>query len=197
MRRSSAQVAALLLAARAGTLSAAEVQHVDVERDGKRFSVTVDVVVAATMPQVFEVLTDFAALPGLSDAIEESRVDAAVSDDEWLVYTRVKACAFFQCRRVQRVERVWAHYPCEIEAELADGETNLKASASHWRLSPSGDGTRLHFSTTIEPDFWVPGKLGERPVRKMVLNSVLDSMREAERRAADGESKATAQAGTP
>ncbi len=181
--KSSAAVAALVLALTSAGASAAEVLRVDVSRVDKRFSVSTEVLVDATMPQVFDVLTDFERLADLSGSIEESRVEEVVSDREWLVYTRVKGCAFFFCRSVRRTERVRGRYPCELSAVLKDSQ-DLALSNTNWRLSPSGDGTRLEFSTYVEPGFWVPGRIGARTIRRMVIGAVVDSMEAAEQRAA-------------
>lgn len=171
----------LLLAA---PIDAAEVRRVEVSERNGLYSIDAEILVAASMGQVFDVLTDFENLAGLSSAIRESRVEQKIDDTEQLVYTQVKGCVLFFCRTVQRVERVKTHYPCELSADLVDGKGDLKASRSYWRLSPSGDGTRLYFSTHVEPLFWVPASIGESVIKRMVMQSVLDSMEAAERRAA-------------
>ncbi len=176
-------IAALCFALTGGGAAAAEVLRVDVSRADKRFSVTTEVLVDATMNEVFDVLTDFDALADLSGSIVESRVEEVVSDSEWLVYTRVRGCAFFFCRSVRRTERVRGRYPCELSAELKNSR-DLALSNTNWRLSPSGEGTRLEFSTYVEPGFWVPGRIGQRTIRRMVIDAVLDSMEAAEQRAA-------------
>ncbi|MEL7450129.1 MAG: SRPBCC family protein, partial [Pseudomonadota bacterium] len=175
--------AALMLTLTCGVTAAAEVLRVDVSRVDKRFSVTTEVLVDATMSEVFDVLTDFDALADLSGSIVESRVLETVSDTEWLVLTRVKGCAFLFCRTVRRTERVRGRYPCELSAELNDSP-DVSLSTTNWRLSPSGDGTRLEFSTHVEPGFWVPGRIGARTIRRMVMDAVVDSMEAAEQRAA-------------
>jgi len=50
--------------------------------------------------------------------------------------------------------------PSFVRTETLPGQSNFKSSVSEWTLVPEGDGTKMTYFLTMEPDFWVPPLIG-------------------------------------
>lgn len=158
-----AAVALLAVALAGSAVHAAEVRMLEMGEREKRVWLEMVVALEAPPPAVFAVITDYENLHRLHRRIRESRVlrrvDARTSD----IYTLLRGCvAALFCRSIRRVERVTEHPPGELVAEVLPDESDLSYGAVRWRLEGDGEGSLLHYTTEIEPEFWVPHFFGDR-----------------------------------
>jgi len=66
-------------------------------------------------------------------------------------------------------------------AVTVPGTGNVKQGMSSWRLQADGGGTRLSWSSSYEPDFWVPAFIGARVIETRLRSQALESVQTIER----------------
>lgn len=159
----------------------AEILHVAVERDGARYKLESNTHFDAPQASVFQALTDFDHLEGISKTIIESHYLDPDTDGTPLVYTRVRACVLFFCKTVERVERLSLKPPRYISTTAIIERSDVKYSLSEWVLTEDEDGgTQVAYSLEFEPDFWVPPLLGPIMIKRMLVQDGVQAVTEIE-----------------
>ena len=154
---------------------AAEVRTVDVSHGDGRYRVYLDARLDAPRHAVFSVITDYENIHRLHRRIRESRVVRRPRPDVVEVFTLVRGCvAMLFCKSLRRVERITESPPGELVAEVIPAESDVKFGRVLWRLRPDGDGTILRYESQMEPDFWVPGLLGDDLLARSLLRTARD-----------------------
>lgn len=180
---------AVLIAAAAIALSnhrawSAEISEVDVHHDGGRYFLSLEAYLEAPPSAVFEVITDYENIYGLHRRIRESRIIRRIDPRTVEVFTLVKGCvAAVFCKSVRRVERIVETPPTELLATVIPAQSDLASGSVRWRLEPSGAGTLLRYDSDMEPDFWVPGLLGDGLLKMSIRRTTQEMIREVEARA--------------
>ena len=64
--------------------------------------------------------------------------------------------------------------PRSIRGSLVEGD--VKDFRGGWSFEPEGDGTRATFSLSIDPGFWVPGKV-KQVLHDTVMKRTIDDLR--------------------
>jgi Polyketide cyclase / dehydrase and lipid transport len=130
-----------------------EIQHLQADRVGKRFAISLAVHIDRPIDEVFHRLTDFNHLTHLSGSIEESRQLRPDEAGDVIVYTRMHPCVLFMCRTVRIFEAVTFPEKYQVLANVIPARSDLAYGKSLWTLSVQGDGTLLHYQSEIEPGF--------------------------------------------
>jgi len=165
-------------------ITAAQLDHVTVTKEGDRYVLEGAVQLEATTSAVYRVITDYDALENLDKGIAESRLIERVSDTVALVYTKMKGCILLFCRKVERIERVEEISATEIRAVVVpDSDTDVRYENSSWELSPHESGTRVVYRTEVEPDFWIPAVIGPAVIRNVLRRRVSRTLGNLERAA--------------
>jgi hypothetical protein len=161
MSRLAAGALIVFLAA-GGAVSAATIRSLDIERDGARYKLVSDTYLDASRSAIFKVLTDYDdnRFGRISSVYKESGYMGAAPDGTPLVYTRVEGCLLFFCRSMKRVERLETKRPSHIVTTALPDRSDFAYSRSEWDLEPEGDGTRVIYRLTMQPDFWIPPVVG-------------------------------------
>ena len=144
----------------AGNVHAAQFYSLKVSHDGGRYQVSADVHLAASLPQVYKVLTDYNHLTRITGAILQSRLLKQLDAHTYLVFIESRACVLFFCHSIQETQQVMELTPQDIVADVIPQQSNVKMGSSSWHLDPEGDGTRMHWEMTIIPNFWIPPLIG-------------------------------------
>lgn len=139
---------------------AAEFYSLKVSRSGGIYSMAAEVYIAAPMPQVYRVLTDYDHLTRISGVIRKSYLVKRVDERTALVYTESQACVLFFCHTIKETQQVTETPPTDIHSEAIPASSNVKLATSTWHLQPQGDGTLMQWSLSIEPEFWIPPLIG-------------------------------------
>jgi hypothetical protein len=137
--------------------------------DGE-YRLTMTATLAAPLGSVESVLRDYARYPQLDARILSAQVLSRSSAAQLELQTRINVCFSFLCRKVERVERV-EERPGELLATVIPERSDAERGSTHTQLSARGDRTRVIYTTTIVPKFWVPPLLG----RSMMLRSLRDA----------------------
>ncbi|MDE2196258.1 MAG: SRPBCC family protein [Gammaproteobacteria bacterium] len=150
----------LLWLCAAGGSRAATFYSISVSHDGDRYHVSADVHLAAPLPQVYQVLTDYNHLTRISGAIRQSRLLKQLDAHTALVFIESRACVVFFCRSIRQTQTVMQLTSQDIIAEAIPAQSNVKMSSTSWHLDREGDGTRMYWQMTLVPAFWVPPLIG-------------------------------------
>lgn len=179
-----APAVALSFACFATATQAAEFSTLEVEHQAGVYTVRAEVWIDAPLPAVRAALLDFPHLTRLADSIRESRVVGETRDGV-LVYTRTKACAGWFCRSVRQTQLVRTEGD-RIIATAVPEQSNVSVGHTEWRLGEEWGGTRMLWTTVVDPAFFVPPLIGP-PLVKAALRREGEELATGLERVANGE----------
>jgi Polyketide cyclase / dehydrase and lipid transport len=162
----------ILLAAVAftGEARAAQFYSFSVTQDDGRYRVSADVFLAAPLPQVYAVLTDYDHLAQVGGAIRVSRILKQIDAHTYLVYVETSGCILFFCKTIRQTQVATELTPQDVVSEAIPEKSDVKMSSSSWHLESQNGGTRMHWEVSMQPDFWIPPLIGP-PMVKQALRS--------------------------
>lgn len=172
-----------LLLALALPACAADTPEVTVARNRSTgsayFEISASVVARAAPAHVWAVLTDYERQPDYVPNLLRAKVIARDGNERVLEQDGRSSFLFFQHAMHLQV-RVREQAPTRIDVELISGD--MKHYSAHWQLSPveleGATATRIDYSGSLEPDFFVPPLIGNalvrNDVRKMLAAVVLE-----------------------
>lgn len=114
---------------------------------------------------VYRMLTDYDHLDVVNPSIVESRLLGVAEDGANLVYTVLKSCVLFFCKRMRRVEKVFERGDGVIEAGIVPEQSDFTWGESMWKVSSEGKDSRIHYRAGFKPGFSVPPGIGPVLVR--------------------------------
>ncbi len=161
--RATLAVAGISIAA---TLAhAAQLRHIEIDRDSGRYTLYAETFLAAAPEDIYDVLLDYDRFNRISSVYKEHGYMDPDPDGTPIVFTRMEGCLLFFCVSMKRVERLEAERPAitqpgVIRTIALPEQSDFRYSASEWTLAPEGDGTMMTYSLIMEPDFWVPPVIG-------------------------------------
>lgn len=167
--------------------------RVDVSHGEGRYRLTLEAYLDAPRADVFSVITDYDNIHRLHRRVRESRVTRRVDPRTVEVYTRLRGCvAALFCKTLQRVERIVESPPDQLVAQVVPAQSDFRSGRVLWRLRADGERTILRYENSMEPDFWVPGLLGDDLLAHSLLRTARDMIERVEalarERAADAAS---------
>lgn len=148
------------------TVAAAEVLHMDVQRDGNRYRIGAVMLVAVNAATVHALLTDYPGLPRLNPAIKKSEILAVTDAAHQRVRTTIRGCVLFFCRTLVQVQDLTQLDDGQILAVIVPEGSDFRFGEFRWRPEPYGAATRLRFEAQVEPAFWVPPLIGPMLVKR-------------------------------
>jgi ribosome-associated toxin RatA of RatAB toxin-antitoxin module len=167
------------------------VQHDTVETTAKQmnrnglsfFEIGATAFARATPEQTWLVLTDYDRLSEFVPDLEVSRL-VSRNARQALVEQQSRAGFLFLSQTIRLVVRVTERPFSELDVALVSGD--MKHYTAHWTLAPETqngiDGTRLTYSGTMEPDFFVPPLFGRSLVQANLKRMVEAVVLEVDRR---------------
>jgi len=142
------------LPATSGEVITSHVSHND-----NVFSASIEMQIDAPADKVYALLTDYKHLPRLNDNIINSDLIEA-TPPEYIVQIQTHNCVLFFCKDLQQTQKVNEFDAGYISVEDIKGQSDFKSANSYWHIYTHGEGTRVTFSSEMEPDFWLPPLLG-------------------------------------
>jgi ribosome-associated toxin RatA of RatAB toxin-antitoxin module len=139
------------------------VQRVD-SGAGNVFEVNASGEVAAAPAAVWRILTDYERMPEFVPDLKQARVLSRSGDQVLVEQFGVVRFLFFQ-RTIHLIVQVREQPISQIDVSLVDGD--MKVYNCRWQLIavPETGGTRVVYSGTLAPKFYVPGMLGSNLIR--------------------------------
>ncbi len=146
---------------------AADVNWVEVTRDGGRVDVRSEFVIDAPLADVRAALLSYDQFDRVGDTFAESRYVEPAADGAPRIYTRTEGCIAFFCKTIERYARLETA-PRKIlaiaEPELSDADYSVES----WELTAAGDTTVITYRHELEAGFWLPPLLGDMLIKRSV-----------------------------
>lgn len=155
-----ALILVLVIAWFGGGVWAAQFYSLTVSHNGDLYQVSADVHLAAPLPQVYKVLTDYNHFTRISGAVRQSRLLKQIDAHTYLVFVESRVCVLFFCHTIKETQRVVELTPQDLVSDVIPAQSNVKMGHAAWHLEPEGEGTRMHWEVTLTPDFWIPPLIG-------------------------------------
>jgi hypothetical protein len=148
-----------------------EIEHSQTRYVNRRYHCELHVRLDAPLEKVQAVLRDYEHYPSLDTRILQARVLERPDPNVALLETTLRACFGPFCRNVKRVERV-EESPNALAAIADPARSDVRFGETHTQLSPAEHGgTRVRYTTSITPGFWIPSIVG----RRWMLNTLEDA----------------------
>ncbi len=159
----------------AGTVSAAELQLLDVVKRDSHVFVTADVRVDANPEAVFQALLDYDNFSMWSEKYRFAGYIEPAPDGRPRVETSIEGCLLLYCRAVTRVMTLDSE-PSDFIRATADPElSDVLFGVEEWRLEPLSTGTLVRYTHEVEFDFWVPPVVGVWAIKRSLNKNSLEA----------------------
>ena len=161
--------------------AAADFRSMDVSHQGDLFEVIVQVHLAAPPAEVYQVLTDYEHLTRISASVVKSSVTQRLQDGA-LVYTDTRICALLICRHLRELQKLTELPPQDLASVVVpQAGDNVKQGQGSLHVEAEGDGTKLSWQLSVEPDFWIPPLIGPALVSRSLRAEAMRSAQGIER----------------
>jgi hypothetical protein len=161
---------------------ALEIEHADSKYHDKQYQLTLVAVVNAPRERVQAVLRDYGNYPRLDPRILEASVLSRPTQHELLLYTKLRACFGVFCRNVKRVEHV-QESENEVIASVLPEQSEVTSGETRTQLTVVDGRTRVSYTTSIAPGFWIPPFLGRSLMLRTLREASIDLFRHVEQQA--------------
>jgi len=165
---SARSIASVLLLLLGSQTMAAEVNWIEVERDGGQVDVHSELVINAPLPEVYAALLEYDQFAEMGDTFAESRYVEPAADGAPRIYTRTEGCIWFFCKTIERVARLEIEPQRKIIAIAEPERSDAALSIESWTLTARGDATVIEYRHEIDTGFWVPPLLGALIINRSV-----------------------------
>lgn len=174
-------VGGVLLGAMVSTPAfAADLDHVSVRNEKKRYFVDSRAILDAPLKAVYDTLIDFDEYEKVSSVYTEAHWINRNADDSGEIYTYTRGCIAFFCKGLARVETVTARPITYIETRVDPARSDAHHGVSIWTLEPQGERTVIHFVMEFEPTFWVPPLIGPFVIKNRLRHGGEDAIQRIE-----------------
>jgi len=168
-----------LLIARPG--SGGEILESAVDYREGVYHIVMDVWIDAPEPIVRELVTAYNHLAQVNPAVQESEIIRTFSPDHHRVRSVIRLCFAFFCKRMIQVQDIEQREDGDIVATILPEASDFREGQGRWMLIRENGGTRMRFTASLEPDFWVPPVIGPWLIRYKLRGETLQSAGNLER----------------
>ena len=162
------------------SVHAGDVMEAEVIHDSGVYTLSLDAWISSPVPKVHHMLTDYTHLERVNPAVKESTIIETYSPDHHRVRTLIEACVTFFCKKLIQVWDVEHQSDHIIVATIVPELSNFSSGNANWLLRKESGGTRLRFTTQLEPSFWVPPLIGPWLIRYKLRKEALESVNKLE-----------------
>lgn len=173
-----------------GCVQAMNIDRLHTEYADGEYRLEMVAVVAAPPERIAAVIRDYARYRDLDSRILEARVLERSGADRLLLFTRLDVCFVVFCREVQRVEDV-QEFPNGLHALAVPDRSDVRHGETRTEFTPDAAGTRIHYTTSIAPKFWVPTWFGRRWMLQTLRDATVALFTNIETRAGSMQDGAT------
>jgi hypothetical protein len=163
-------------------VQALTVRSLETSYSAPAYRVTLVALVDAPPHDVESVLLDYPNYRRLDSRIRASEVLEGGTDDSSIVQTRIRFCAGWFCRTIDRVENV-EHRPGELLATVIPERSELRRGVTRTEWRAEGNGTLVTYEAEFVPDFWVPDIIARRYATRALRESTARLFANVEREA--------------
>lgn len=147
---------------------AGSLESLSVEREGKRYSVSMVATLETTPAEAWAVLADPDALPKLNDAIYQ--IDYSDSPDELATHRAasvIRLCVLFFCKHLNQTQDLY-HQPNHLRAAVVPELSDFHYGYGDWKIADKDGLAQLTFTAALEPKFWIPPLIGPWVIRRKI-----------------------------
>lgn len=139
------------------------------------FEVVASGAVRAPLAKVWKILTDYERMPEFVPDMQSSRVISRTGNSAVVEQFGVARFLFLR-RDIYLIVHVTEQPPSVIDISLITGD--MEVYSCRWEITPIADtgGTRIAYTGTLVPKFYVPGMFGANMIRsdiKRMMTAVL------------------------
>ena len=160
---------------------AAQIEQLEIEREGDDYRVSLRAVVDAPLAQVWQVLTDYARFHEVSPAIKESEILEQRDARTHQVRTRASACVLIFCKQTEQVQTMHQQALGELAVDVDPALSDFEFGQAHWTLNEASGETHLRFEAQIRPAFWVPPLIGPWAIKYVLRDEARSTCNGLER----------------
>ena len=160
----------------AGGALSAELRDVVVEKEDKRYRLTSETRIDASVADLYRVLTDYDLFTEFSSVFVESRNLRAAANGKPRYFTRMEGCMLLFCKSFVRIGELTLTPHNEIVATADPKQSDFNYSRERWLLEADGDGVLLKYEFELEPSFWVPPVIGPYVMKRALRAGGADAV---------------------
>lgn len=161
---------------------AGEVRRADVTyRDGF-YMLDFDAVINGRYDEVHRLVSDYANLHELSDAVQESVILGSPRPGERRLKFVAQVCILIFCFTKTLVADVTEHPEGVFNATVVPRLCDFKSGHGNWRFSAAGPSrTLVHYTGVQQPAFWIPPVIGPYLLRHKLVKEAISTIKNLER----------------
>lgn len=164
---------------------AGEIRHARVERHGADYRVEISALVEGSQADVYRIATDFERLAELSDIVQASDFDEYRDGDGARRIRRrleTRTCVLLLCFDAVVVEDVWMPGEGIIRTAIVPSGSDFVHGEGQWEILSAGDDTTIiNFTSSFDPDFFIPPVIGSLLIKRMMLDATNQTIGNIER----------------
>jgi len=154
--------------------AASEPLIIDVEYDNDIYTTSFSTTIHAPPDTVYRLLTSYDRLHSYSRLIYKSEL---LSNGHLLL--KMKACFIFICFDKKQTLSLDISERA-IVGHIIPQQSDFESGTVKWQLSDSNANSRIHFSSELTPDFWVPPFIGPFLIKNKLKNEAVYGIRQLE-----------------
>ena len=158
------------------------VRSIEASYVASTYRVSLVALVDAPPHDVEAVLIDYPNYRRLDPRIRASNVLPGTGSDTSVVQTRIRFCAGWFCRTINRVENVQLR-PGELLATVIPERSEVRRGLTRTSWRAEGSGTLVTYEAEFVPDFWVPEMIARRYATRALRESTANLFANVEREA--------------
>ncbi len=158
-----------------------EVVRMDVDYNNNIYRISAEVLIALPPDRVRSGLTDIDHLSRLSSDILDSRLVERKSPGKSIFRVDLRSCILLFCLERNLTQSLIIK-PHEIDFIVAPAKNSFRSGWVRWKLFPINGGTRVIYTSELEPDFWIPPMIGPFLLRGKFMDDTVEFMDHLEQR---------------
>lgn len=149
-----------------------------VTHENGRYHIAMNVDMAADLSDVKNVLSDLKGFHRLNNSVKKSTLlpvtGLAVGTQR--MKAEISMCALFFCKHLTQIQDMHWASPFELRAKVIAAGSDFKFGEARWTLVKQSPGvTRMFFSATLEPKFWIPPLIGPLVIERKMLSEAVET----------------------
>ena len=160
---------------------AGEIHRVDVSYRQGFYLFNIDAVIDGRYDVIHKLVSDYANLYQLSDAVLESVVLGSPRPGEQRLRFVARVCILFFCFKKSLVVDVTEAPDGVFNAIVVPHLCDFKSGHGTWRFTPDGPSrTFVHYSGEQQPAFWIPPVIGPFILRHKLITEAIKTIHNLE-----------------
>jgi len=152
---------------------AADLEEVVVERVDGRYELRSETVFDAGPDDLYRVLTDYDQFVKFTSAFTVSKNLPPDDEGRPRFYNEMEGCVLFFCVTFKRHGHLELTPQHHIRAVVDPATSDFEFSQEEWSLTTEGGRTRMVYTFSMEPSFWVPPVIGPFYIRRALRSGAV------------------------